>query len=168
VTLHYFVRRCATFVTKLCMHYTILMSEHKHLTYNRRSWQMRTALKAPLLKPLPSFVSHSQFHMIQDIILNKDTSIFLLNATTIATYMLNNRIYWKDFTGMMFNWHSWKGNLFRKDLNITYLSTYVGSSTHTHTHTHTHMFVCVLKYLFIGPFIQSGKHPALYVLTHYT
>ena len=53
---------------------------------------------APLLKPLPSFVSHSQFHMIQDIILNKDTSIFLLNAKTIAAYMLNTWIYQTDFT----------------------------------------------------------------------
>ena len=30
--IHYFVLRYATFVTKLCMHYTVLMSEHQYLT----------------------------------------------------------------------------------------------------------------------------------------
>ena len=165
VTMHYFVMRCATILTKLRMHYTILMSAHQHFTCSRRSWQMCTALKAPLLKPLPSFVSHSQFHMIQDIILNKNASFFLLNAATIAEYVMNNWIYRKDFRGMIFNWHYWKGNLFRKDLNID-LHNYLCRLLYVHTHIYIYVCVCVRKYLFIDPFIQSGNHPVLYVCTY--
>jgi len=172
--MHYFVLRCATIATKLCMHYTIFMSAHQHLTCSRRSWQMCTALKAPLLQSLPSFVSHSHFHMIQDIILNKDASIFLLNAATIAAYVMNNWIYRKDFRGIIFNWHYWKGNLFRKDLNID-LHYCLCRLFYVHTHTHTHIYIycvcvcvcaCVRKYLFIDPFNQSGNHPVLYVCTY--
>ena len=163
--LHYFVLICATVVTKLSMHYTTLMSEHRHLSYNRRSWQIHTALEAPLLKPLSSFVSHPQFHMIQDIILNKETSIFLLNAITIEAYMLNNWICRKDFTGMIFNWHSWKGNSFRKDLNID-LHEYICSLFYVHIYMYMCVCVCVSKYLFIDPFIHSRNHPALYLCTY--
>jgi len=119
--------------------------------------------------------------MIQEIILNKDASIFLLHAETIAAYVMNNCIYRKDFRGMIFNWHYWKGNLFRKDLNI-YLHNYQCRLFYVHTHTHTHIYIyiyicvcvcvcvcgraCVRKYLLIDPFIQSGNHPVLYACTY--